>query len=119
MIQSICSIHKIICEMHLISESHLFLKVSPIFEHTHPIIIESTFSFHSVHSILFLLRGLNLLPNFQKGELDRTLGFRGGVVGKMGVTFLREGFNFYIKNKLKSKIFNGKKVDKQKCFSPS
>ena len=48
----------------------------------------------------FLLEWLNLLPNFQKG--------RGAWQG-----------SFYIKNELKSEIFNGKKVYKQKCFSLS
>ena len=33
----------------------------------------------------FLLEeGLNLIPNFQKGGLDRTLLFREGVAGKEG-----------------------------------
>ena len=66
--------------------------------------------------------GLNLLPNFQKGGgLDGPLVFRGGWGGKGGgggggggwesggVTFLRKGCNFYIKNKLKSEISNDKK----------
>ena len=43
--------------------------------------------------------------------------FRGGSVGKRGVTFLKGGCNFYIKNKLRSEIFNDKNVCKQKCFS--
>ena len=44
--------------------------------------------------------------------------FYRGVAGKLGVTFFRgEGFSFYIKNKLKSEIFNNKKIYKQKCFS--
>ena len=62
---------------------------------------------------------LNLLPDFKKREreLDRILILRGRLVGKRGVTFLRGGCNFYIKNKLKSEIFNEKKVVKQKCFS--
>ena len=59
------------------------LKVSHIFEHTHPIIIKSTFSFHSVHPPphLFLLReggggrGVRLLPNFQKRGASQDLDF--------------------------------------------
>ena len=39
-IQSICSIHYIICE------SHTIFKVLPIFDHTHPVIIKVTLSFH-------------------------------------------------------------------------
>ena len=49
---------------------------------------------------------------FKERGLDRALIFRGGLVRKRGVTFLRgEGgsCNFYVKNKLKSEIFNGKK----------
>ena len=38
-------------------------------------------------------------------------------MGKKGVTFLRGGCNFYIKNKLKSDILNEKKGCKQKNFS--
>ena len=37
--------------------------------------------------------GLNLQPNFQKGGLDRTSVFRGGLLGKRGVTFFRGGWN--------------------------
>ena len=29
----------------------------------------------------------------------------------------KAGYNFYIKNKIKSEIFKDKKVDKQICFS--
>ena len=65
---------------------------------------------------------MNLPPNFQKGGgLDRTLIFRGGVGGNEGVTFsnfLRGGeggCNFYIKDKLKSEMFNDKKNYQQKC----
>ena len=44
----------------------------------------------------FLLREgeLSLLLSFQKGGLDRTLIFKGGLVGKRGVTFLRGGAIF-------------------------
>ena len=53
-----------------------------------------TWNGQSVH------RRLNLLSNFEKG-------------GGLG------GCNFYIKSKLKSDIFNDKKVNKQKCFALS
>ena len=38
-----------------------------------------------------LLGGLNLLPNFQKGDLGRTSIFRGWLLGKRGVTFSKGG----------------------------
>ena len=49
---------------------------------------------------------------FQKRELDRTPNFRGNLLGKKAVTFFREGggYNCHIKDKLKSEIFNDKKV---------
>ena len=34
--------------------------------------------------------GVNLLPNFQKGRLDKTLIFRGGLLGKRWVQFLHK-----------------------------
>ena len=43
--------------------------------------------------------------------------FLEGVPGIEGVTFLRGECSFYITNKLKSEIFNDKKVYKQKIFS--
>ena len=54
--------------------------------------------------------------------IDRTSVFRGGCWERGGGgTFFKKGWggegrgrNFYIKNKLKSEIFNGKKVYKQK-----
>ena len=49
---------------------------------------------------------------FKKESLDRTSIFR-------GVWPYSGGCNFYIKIKLKSEIFNGKKNYKQKCFSLS
>ena len=42
-----------------------------------------------------------------------------GVVGKEGVTFFRGGCNFYVKDKLKSDIFNNRKVYQQIYFSLS
>ena len=60
---------------------------------------------------------------FKKGRgLNRTLTIEWGLWERGGewVSFFEGGgCNFYIKNKLKSEIFNGKKVDKQKCFSLS
>ena len=67
---------------------------------------------HSVHPPLSAEGGgggLSLQPNFQKGVLDKTSTFRGGLLGKTGVTFFRGGCNFHRKNKLKSEIFNNKK----------
>ena len=63
-------------------------------------------SIHSVH-LSFLLGGWT---SYQRvgGGVDRTLIFREGLVGKK-VTFLRGSCNFYVKNKLKSIIFNDKK----------
>ena len=39
-------------------------------------------------------RGLNLQLNFQKRGFDRTSTFRGGLLGKRGVTKFSEGCNF-------------------------
>ena len=69
---------------------------------------------HSVHP-RFCWGGLNLSPNFQKGGLDRTSTLRGGCWKRGGVTFFRGGLQFLHK-KLKSEIFNNKKVYKQKYF---
>ena len=58
-------------------------------------------------------------PKFSwRGEgIDRYSIFGGGLLGLMGGGWLRESCSFYIKNKLKSAIFNDKKVYKQKCLS--
>ena len=48
-------------------------------------------------------------PNFQKGGSWQDLNFQRGVAGKREMIFLGGGCNFYIKNKLKFEIFNGKK----------
>ena len=56
--------------------------------------------------------GVEPLTKFSKkggGGLDRTLVFRGVLVRKRGMAFLRRGCNFYVKNKLKFEIFNDKK----------
>ena len=42
------------------------------------------------------------------GGLEYASNFRRGFWGKRGMTFFREGCNFYIKNKLKYEIFNDK-----------
>ena len=52
--------------------------------------------------------GLSLLLNFQKGGLDRISIFSGGLLGKREVNF-SGGSSFYIKNELKSEIFNDKR----------
>ena len=51
--------------------------------------------------------GLSFLPNFQK---ERGSQFLEGVAGKEGVTFFRGFCSLYVKNKLKSEIFNDKKA---------
>ena len=58
---------------------------------------------HSVHPPPFLLgeggvEGLKLLPNFQKGGVDRTSTLRGGLLEKREVTFFR-GVAILQKNK--------------------
>ena len=52
-------------------------------------------------------------PN--RGGLGKTSTFRGGC-WERGGDFFREGCNFYIKNKLKSEIFNDKKNLYKKIF---
>ena len=68
----------------------------------------------------FLQGELSLQPNFQKKGRGLTGPqlLEGGCWERGGVTFFRVGCNFY-KKKLKSEIFNGKKVYKQKYFSLS
>ena len=72
----------------------------------------SYWNFHSVQPPFLLGRkgGLNLLPNFHKGGLDRTSIFREGLLGKSGVTFSggQGVLQFLYKNKLKSERFNDK-----------
>ena len=53
------------------------------------------------------------VPNFQKdggggGGLDRISIFGEGLRGKRKMTFFRGACSFYIKNRLKSEIFNDK-----------
>ena len=68
------------------------------------------------------IRGVLLLimftPPFQNGGLDRTSTFRGGLLGKKGITFFKGGvgFSFHVKNKLKSEIFNDKTSLQTKFF---
>ena len=78
------------------------------------------FVVHSVHPtpspappFLLVGEGLNLQPNFQKGGAWQDLSFYRGAAGKEGVTFFRGwGLQFSKKKnkKLKSEIFNDKKV---------
>ena len=70
----------------------------------------------SVHSLFCWEGSWTSNQIFKKGGLGKTSTFKGGLLGKRGWTFSR-GSNFYIKNKLKSKIFNDKNVYKQKYFS--
>ena len=53
----------------------------------------------------------------KRGGLDRMSIFRGGLLRKRRMTLFREGCSFYIKNKLKSEILNGKKVNLNFFFS--
>ena len=50
-----------------------------------------------------------------KGGADRILIFRGGYWERGGDLF-QGGYSFYIKNKLKSQIFNEKKLKNKKVF---
>ena len=72
---------------------------------------------------------VNILPNFQKGGLHKVSIFRGGLLGMRVMTFFK-GWGWgrgkgrekgvcavlYIKNKLKSEIFNDKKILKRRLF---
>ena len=77
-----------------------------------------TLLFHSVHP-LFCWEEVEPPSKFseRRGGLDRTSIFRGGVAVKKGMTFFPGGTGgccFNIKSKLKSEIFNNKKVYKEK-----
>ena len=52
--------------------------------------------------------GLSFGPNFQKGRLGSISILRVGLLGKRGVTF-SGCYSFYIKNELKSEIWNNNK----------
>ena len=56
---------------------------------------------------------------WKSGGLTGCQFAEGGSWEKAGYFFGEGGCSFYIKNKLKSEIFNDKKVYKQKCFSQS
>ena len=81
---------------------------------------------HRVHPSSLFLGGWALYQIFKRERLDRisvlrSQDLRGWLLGKIGVTFFREGCSFYVKNKLKSEIFNDEKerVAKKKgwwCF---
>ena len=60
---------------------------------------------------LFLLEGGGLWASeqiFEKGDLTTGSQFLDGVTGKEGDDFFQWGCSFYIKNELKSEIFNNK-----------
>ena len=63
----------------------------------HELVKSSKTTVHSVHSPTppFCLGRLNLLPNFQKGGLDRTSILRGGLLKKRGVTFFGGSYTKY------------------------
>ena len=63
--------------------------------------------------------GVNLLPNFQKGGSLTGPQFLEGVCWERGGWLFSEGVKFFDKNKLKSEIFNDKKVYKQEFFALS
>ena len=65
-----------------------------------------TFYYESAIVGTLLSAGWNQI--FKKGSLDRTSTFRGGLLGKRGVTFFRAGVQLS-HNKLKSEIFDDKK----------
>ena len=62
--------------------------------------------------------GVESPTKVSKRWLDRTSTFRGGLLGKRGVTLFRVGCNFHIKNKIKSEIFNDKKKFIRKNIFP-
>ena len=74
-----------------------------------------SYRYHSVHPLPFLQKGegLRLQLNFQKGRGPDRISIEEGGFFQWG------GLQFLHKNKLKSEIFNDKKVCKQKCFSLS
>ena len=59
---------------------------------------------------------LKLLPNFQKGGLDRVLIFRRELLGKRRLPF-QGGVQFLHKNELKFETFNDKKFINKIFFS--
>ena len=64
----------------------------------------------------FPLGGTEPPTKFSKREgLTGSKFLEGGLLGKRGWPF-SGGCNLYIKNKLRSEIFNDKKVYKQKCL---
>ena len=66
-----------------------------------------------------LLRGLSLLPNFQKKGPDMISIFRGRLLEKTGWHFCTGGGrdrSFYIKNKLKSENLNNKNPANQNIY---
>ena len=54
-------------------------------------------------------KGVNFQPNYQKGGALTRPEFLEGLAGKEARDFFQGGCSFYVKNKLKSEIFNYKK----------
>ena len=76
-------------------------------------VCQSQSKLHSVHP----QTKVEPLTKFYKKEGLTGPQLLEGVAGKEGVTLIRRGLQFSHKNKLKSEIFNDKKVYKQKYFS--
>ena len=74
---------------------------------------------HSVHPYVSAREWLTSHQTFKKGGLTGPKFLDVGCWEKGGGVFLQGRLQFYIKNKLKSEIFNDKKVYKQKYFSLS
>ena len=70
---------------------------------------------HNIHPLPsappppFLLGVWAFFQILKKWGLDSISDFRRGLLGKRDVTFIRENCSCYIKNKLKSEIFNEKR----------
>ena len=79
-----------------------------------------SYRYHSVHPLPFLLGGVEAPTKFSEREGAWQDLNRGGWLFLMGWGWRGGGrLQFLHKNKLKSEIFNDKKVYKQKCFSLS
>ena len=67
-VQSICSIHQIICKIHLIHKSHkihknpMIYRASHIFDYAHPIIIKVTINFPEF--VLACKKSANFINSF-------------------------------------------------------
>ena len=108
---------------HCLNISQKILRKSIVFNFQFDLITLASKDVHSVYHFPLSAGGgegeeLSLQPNFQKGGLTGPQVLE-GAAGKEAMTFFSGGCNFHIKNKLKSEIFNDKKVYKQKYFSLS